>query len=64
MKTSNLKFLVLITLFFAFSCQKEELFVQEDSAIYSQSLLARMSKLDGIRAKRKYAAECRWKDEE
>jgi hypothetical protein len=30
MKTNSLKFLVLITLFFVFSCQKEELFVEED----------------------------------
>ena len=30
MKTNSLKFLVLIILFFVFSCQKEELFVEED----------------------------------
>jgi len=41
-----------------------DLLIQEDGFIYSQSLLTRMNKLDEIRAKRKYAAECRWSEDE
>lgn len=40
--------------------EKFGLFVKEDGFIYSQSFLGRMSKLDEIRQKRKFAALERW----
>ena len=41
-----------------------ELLTKDCSFFYSEALLSRMNKLDTIRQKRKYAAECRWDKED
>ena len=49
-----------ITKFIKDCVEEFELFIQEDGFVYSSSFLGRMSKLDEIRQKRKFAAFERW----